>query len=213
VTPGRARARPAAALRLALVGAIFFLSGFPALVYQLVWQRSLFTIYGINIESVTVVVTGFMLGLGLGSLLGGVLSRLRPLPLLVMFAAIELGIGAFGINSLDLFAAVGAATIHSSPLVLKAAPLLLLLVPTLLMGATLPILVMHLVERSGNVGNAVGLLYFLNTLGSAVALRRHKMFGDSVATFRHEDPQGVGRVGRGAGRRDIPGSRFASRAI
>ena len=40
----------------------FFVSGFPALLYQIVWQRALFTIYGVNIESVTMVVTAFMLG-------------------------------------------------------------------------------------------------------------------------------------------------------
>src|SRR5450756_915806 len=54
---------------------LFFLSGFPALLYQVVWQRALFTIYGVNIESVTVIVTVFMLGLGLGSLAGGWLSK------------------------------------------------------------------------------------------------------------------------------------------
>src|SRR5262252_2519141 len=53
----------------------FFVSGFPALLYQIVWQRALFTLYGVNIESVTMVVTAFMVGLGLGSLLGGVVSR------------------------------------------------------------------------------------------------------------------------------------------
>jgi spermidine synthase len=156
-------------LTMALICVVFFISGFPALVYQLIWQRSLFIIYGINIESVTIVVTGFMLGLGLGSLFGGFLSKHKPLPLLVMFGCIELGIGAFGSYSLELFHTVGVATLHSSPFVLKVAPLLLLLVPTLLMGSTLPILVMYLVERSGNVGKSVGLLYFLNTLGSAIA--------------------------------------------
>jgi predicted membrane-bound spermidine synthase len=45
----------------------------------------------------------------------------------------------------------------------------ILLVPTLGMGATLPILVAHHVRRSGNVGTAVGGLYFVNTLGSAAA--------------------------------------------
>jgi hypothetical protein len=40
---------------------LFFLSGFPALLYQIVWQRPLFAIYGVNIESVTVVVSAFML--------------------------------------------------------------------------------------------------------------------------------------------------------
>src|SRR3977135_2333362 len=59
---------------------LFFISGFPALIYQIVWQRALFTIYGVNIESVTLVVSAFMLGLGLGSLLGGVWSRTPRLP-------------------------------------------------------------------------------------------------------------------------------------
>ena len=63
------RARPRAAF-----GFAFFWSGFSALIYQITWQRSLFTIFGINVEAVTVVVTGFLLGLGFGSLLGGRLS-------------------------------------------------------------------------------------------------------------------------------------------
>lgn len=50
---------------------LFFVSGAAALLYQVVWQRTLFAIYGINVESVTMVVTAFMLGLGLGSLAGG----------------------------------------------------------------------------------------------------------------------------------------------
>src|SRR3954471_2621992 len=153
---------------LAVICAIFFSSGIPALIYQLVWQRSLFTIYGINVESVTVVVTGFMLGLGIGSFAGGRLSRLR-LPLLGVFAAVELGIGVFGYFSLGLFHAVGALTLQLSAPLTALFTFLLVLVPTLLMGATMPLLTAHLVKRSGNVGRSVGLLYFVNTLGSAFA--------------------------------------------
>ena len=83
--------------------AVFLLSGFAALVYQVVWQRALFTIFGVNIESVTLVVTAFMLGLGLGSLAGGALSKRGSRELLLWFSAIELGIGIFGAISLDLF--------------------------------------------------------------------------------------------------------------
>src|SRR5580693_10096639 len=54
-----------------LLSALFLCSGMPALIYQVVWQRVLFSIYGVNAESVAVVVSAFMLGLGLGSLLGG----------------------------------------------------------------------------------------------------------------------------------------------
>ena len=81
----------------------FFISGFPALLYQIVWQRALFTLYGVNIESVTMVVTAFMLGLGLGSLVGGALSRARRLPLLQVFGLVELLIASYGMFSLKTF--------------------------------------------------------------------------------------------------------------
>src|SRR6266853_1821452 len=76
---------------------LFFFSGFPALIYQLTWQRALFRIFGVNIESVTIVVAAFMLGLGLGSLVGGWLSKRRDLPLLPLLAAIESLTAAFGL--------------------------------------------------------------------------------------------------------------------
>ncbi len=49
-----------------LISVLFFFSGMPALIYQIVWQRVLFAIYGVNAESVAVIVSAFMLGLGLG---------------------------------------------------------------------------------------------------------------------------------------------------
>ena len=101
---------------MGLVYLAFFFSGFPALIYQLVWQRSLFTIYGVNIESITVVVTAFMVGLGLGSLLGGAISRNRWVHPLVAFGIFELGIGVFGLASPHLFEIVGAHTLGASAL-------------------------------------------------------------------------------------------------
>ncbi|MBI1792099.1 MAG: spermidine synthase [Acidobacteria bacterium] len=148
---------------------LFFLSGFPALIYQIVWQRALFSIYGVNVESVTVVVSAFMLGLGLGSLAGGRLSRRPNLPLLLVFGGVELGIAAFGLVSLPLFRWVAAFTAGAPALETGAIAFGLVLFPTLLMGATLPLLVAHLVRISGNVGRSVGILYFVNTLGSAAA--------------------------------------------
>src|SRR5215475_12572752 len=93
---------------------IFLLSGFAALLYQVVWQRALYAIYGINIESVTMVVTAFMLGLGLGSLAGGVVSKDARRPVLLYFALVELGIGLFGSISLGVFHAVGEVTLGMS---------------------------------------------------------------------------------------------------
>ena len=159
----------AAQPRSLLAAAIFFVSGFPALIYQLTWQRALFTLYGTNIEAVTVVVAGFLFGLGLGSMAGGRLSRSRSINLLILFGLVELIIGLFGLLSLQMIRFVGAETITLPIAETTAATLTLLFVPTLFMGASLPILAGHLVRQWRNVGQSVGILYCANTAGSAAA--------------------------------------------
>jgi spermidine synthase len=148
---------------------LFFISGFAALLYQIVWQRTLFAIYGINIESVTMVVTAFMLGLGLGSLAGGAISASPKRPTVLLFALVEGAIGLYGFVSLRLFHVVGELTLRASPWVIALVTFLMVLLPTMLMGSTLPLLVAHFTRRSRNVGVSVGTLYFVNTLGSALA--------------------------------------------
>jgi spermidine synthase len=158
---------------------LFFFSGFPALLYQVVWQRALFTIYGVNIESVTAIVTVFMLGLGLGSLAGGRLSKRPATALSLLFGVIELGIAIFGLVSLKLFYAAASLTAGMPATQTGIVTFLLLFVPTMLMGSTLPLLVAHLVRFNGNVGESVGSLYAVNTFGSAAAcfLAAHVLMG------------------------------------
>lgn len=163
---------------------LFFLSGFPALLYQIVWQRALFTLYGVNIEAVTMIVTVFMLGLGLGSLAGGWLSMRKGMRLLLAFGLIEFSVGSFGAASLWLFHRIGSFTAGASTTATGFIAFALLLVPTVLMGSTLPLLVEHFVRRSGNVGESVGLLYSVNTFGSAgacfaAALLLMRLLGES----------------------------------
>jgi spermidine synthase len=156
--------------------ALFFTSGFPALLYQIVWQRALFTIYGVNIQSVTVIVTVFMIGLGIGSLAGGRLSTVRTVNSLRAFGCIEICIGIFGAFSLALFHSAARIAAGTSTLSTGAISFMLLLIPTLLMGSTLPLLVAFLVRTNENVGESVGSLYSVNTLGSAVACFLASMF-------------------------------------
>ena len=155
---------------------LFFVSGFPALLYQIVWQRALFTIYGVNIQSVTVIVTVFMLGLGLGSLAGGKLSAAPGIRCLRAFGLIESSVGIFGVGSLPLFHRVAQFTAGQSIAVTGVTTFLLLLVPTLLMGSTLPLLVAYFVRRTANVGDSVGSLYAVNTFGSGVACYAAALF-------------------------------------
>jgi len=147
---------------------LFLVSGVAALIYQVCWQRLLFESVGVDIESVTIIVSTFMLGLGLGALVGGELADRYPQRTLELFALIELATGAFGVCSPWLIRASGAATVHASLPTIAIANFGLLLVPTTLMGATLPVLVAHVVRTFRNLGVSVGVLYFSNTLGAAL---------------------------------------------
>ncbi|MBY0238050.1 MAG: fused MFS/spermidine synthase [Burkholderiaceae bacterium] len=147
---------------------VFFLSGVSALIYQVAWQRLLFGAFGVDIESITIIVSTFMLGLGCGALAGGQLADRLGHRTVELFALCELGIGLFGLASTVLIPAVGARFLHSSLPVIAAANFLLILVPASLMGATLPMLVAHLFRGNANVGLSIGSLYWANTMGAAL---------------------------------------------
>ncbi|MBK8092675.1 MAG: spermidine synthase [Verrucomicrobiaceae bacterium] len=151
-----------------LLHGVFVLSGVSALIYQLVWQRALLMIYGSNSESVAMVVAAFLSGLGIGSLVGGWVSKWPRVPLVALFGAAELGVGAYGLISLKLFDAVGSRTAEWGQLGTGLAAFALVFLPTLLMGATLPLLVAHQVRETAHVGASVSRLYFVNTLGAAL---------------------------------------------
>ncbi len=148
---------------------LFLISGFAALIYQIVWQRTLFAAFGVNIESTTIIVCLFMFGLGIGSFVGGHLSSRYPDHAPLLFLISELGIGLFGLASLPLIHLITRLTLHGSLFTISLATFSLLAIPTLFMGATLPILVNHLHRYLHNVGQTVGILYCINTLGSAIA--------------------------------------------
>lgn len=149
------------------VAAAFFLSGFAALVYQLAWQRLLFVVVGVDIESVTIIVSTFMLGLGVGAVLGGQLADRWPHRILAAFCVFEALIALYGLASVDLLQACATLFAGLSRPAAAALSFALLILPTVCMGATLPMLVAHGWQRSGNVGVSTGTLYFINTLGAA----------------------------------------------
>ena len=152
----------------AVLHVVFVLSGIAALLYQLIWQRSLLVLYGSNTESVAMIVSAFLVGLGIGSLAGGLVSRRRGVQLVLIFSTAELLIGCYGLLSLDLFHWVGDITLRAGTLETGILAFALLLVPTTLMGATLPLLVAFRVHVAGHVGRSVSWLYFVNTLGASI---------------------------------------------
>ena len=133
---------------VALAGLLFFLSGAAALVYQVAWQRLLALHSGVGLYSVAMIVAAFMAGLGIGSHLGGRLStRLDGGRALGAFAALELGISVFGAVSTWLYydwLYPWAVHLPSPSWQAGLLHLLALLPPTVLMGMSLPLSLIHI---------------------------------------------------------------------
>lgn len=151
-----------------LVAITFFASGCAALIYQISWQRYLFTGLGVDIDSVTLIVSTFMLGIGIGGALGGWLADCLPRGRLKMYGLAELVLAFIGALSPMSFEFVqslsGLGWSYGSVGVMAVA---LILVPTTIMGTTLPLLTLYFDESLANVGVSVGMLYFFNTMGAA----------------------------------------------
>ncbi len=147
---------------------LFLLSGAAGLVYQVTWQRLLFAAFGSDLASVTLIVSAFMAGLGLGALAGGAAADRWPARALHLFAGCEALIGLYGLASPAILLWGGHAFVAAPMPVVGLVNFGLVLLPALLMGATLPVLVSHVARRWRNVGRATGQLYAVNTFGAAL---------------------------------------------
>ena len=151
---------------------VFFASGFAALAYQIVWQRLLAFLSGADVFSVTLIVSAFMAGLGLGSLAGGHLAdRLSFRGRFRAFALAEAAIAAFALVSVPLLYDVLYRRLAPRASPWSFVGLLLfavLLWPTFLMGLSLPLLARALTETPAASARRIGSLYGWNTLGAAL---------------------------------------------
>lgn len=152
---------------------VFFFSGFAALIYQVIWQRWLVFYTGISSVSISLIVSAFMAGLGLGYLVGGQIADKAKVnrPIMYFFVA-EMGIGLFALFSKTLFYdwLYSAQLLQgSSNLQVYGLLFLLLLFPTFLMGLSLPLLSKAFDSKAiSTQANFISLLYFTNTLGAAM---------------------------------------------
>jgi spermidine synthase len=154
------------------VALLFFLSGFAALAYQVAWQRLLVVFAGGDVLSITIIVTAFMAGLGLGSLAGGVVAdRVTARRNLLLFGIAETLIALFGLCSRWLLYDVlyqRLGGIAESRVLTALVLVTVLLMPTLLMGMSLPLLARAVIRRVPEAAVRTGRLYGLNTLGAAL---------------------------------------------
>ncbi|GAB4333606.1 MAG: hypothetical protein Kow0099_05450 [Candidatus Abyssubacteria bacterium] len=160
---------------LAVFFLLFFLSGACALIYEITWTRRLTLIFGNTVYSVSTVLVAFMGGLALGSIwFGGLVDKSRNHIRIYGFLEIGIGVSALLVplvlGALDPGYRILYREIGSSPYWMSIARFVLstavLIVPTTMMGATLPVLSKVIVRRIEQRGLGIGTLYSINTLGA-----------------------------------------------
>ena len=177
MNPSLTNKRPALGAALA-ISLLFIATGTSSLVYQVVWQRYLINIFGATIYSVSTVLAAFMGGLALGSFLFGRFADRTRHRHLAVYGVLEIAVGIFALlvpfllKILDpvfhgLYAALGVNFLLYS-VVRFVLVFLILLLPTTMMGGTLPILSKFLSPDGGGAGLRIGLLYAVNTLGAVL---------------------------------------------
>ena len=163
-----------------LIYTVFFATGISGLMYEVVWLRMLARITGVTLYATATVLAAYMSGLALGSfvlgrladkrrdelrvyalleLLVGVTALLVPVILPALIPVCQFVYGASGDNARRVTTTVQAALCF-----------LVLLIPTTMMGGTLPVLTACLAKRETRLGKNLSLLYGLNTLGAVVGV-------------------------------------------
>jgi spermidine synthase len=168
--------KAAISLKLVLVGVIL-LSGTSALINQIVWIRKFGLVFGVDVYTMGTVLSAFMAGLALGSLIFGRLvdKAVNPLKL---FLTLEFGIGLFAIlfpytfkwliqAYIPVIQKLGISS-NAEQFVKFAFSFLYLLIPTTLMGGTLPVILKFFVKQLRNLGWNVSNLYAVNNLGAVI---------------------------------------------
>lgn len=159
-----------------LILAFFFLTGLTGLAYELVWIRLLILSFGSTQFAITTVLAVFMAGLAAGSVIFGRIVDKCPYPLKI-YGIIEIILGIYCLLSPLIFHWVRDLYLAAAPITAGASfradfeptqfvfSLLVLIIPTTLMGGTLPALVKYL-AKSEKIGFNIALPYAINTLGA-----------------------------------------------
>jgi spermidine synthase len=160
---------------LATLSVLLFCSGASALIYQVLWLRALGWVFGVTVYAASSVWASFMAGLAIGSLVSGRVGDRVRTPLF-WFGCAELLIGATASSSPFVLQALHRGYVLAYPslphhlaaltVVRFLIAFAVLIVPTAMMGATLPLVVKSLAFRGGRLGERVGVLYGSNTAGA-----------------------------------------------
>jgi spermidine synthase len=163
-----------------LIYLLFLFSGLAGLIYEIVWGRLLMLTFGNTTQSMVAVITAFLGGLGLGSLIAGRISdRFEAKRLIQIYALLEVGVGLTAAATLLLLPLIrtvyasfsDGSTVSAGLLVTKfLLAVAVLIVPTTLMGGTLPVLSRWVNLQHRGLAAAVSWLYAFNTLGATLGV-------------------------------------------
>lgn len=153
----------------------FFISGASALVYQILWLKKLTLIFGSTTLAVATILASFMGGLALGSFIMAH-KAFQINRVIFVYAILEICIGLYAIFIPFIFDCTDiiyrsiwplTGEIYYVSIILRfVLVLVVLIIPTTLMGATLPLLVKYCIDKDDVIIKYVSLLYGINTLGA-----------------------------------------------
>jgi spermidine synthase len=162
-----------------LIYAMFFLSGISGLIYETVWLRILSRILGNTVYATSVILAAFMAGLAIGSFVLGKISAPEK-DNLRLYALLETGIAVSALALLPVFShltpvykwiyALASGQRLALTLCQSLIMTALLLVPTCLMGGTLPVLSAFIKSNHRDLKGRIGILYGFNTLGAVIGV-------------------------------------------
>lgn len=157
----------------------FLFSGISSLIFQVVWIRLLGLVFGTSHFAIATVLTAFMSGLALGAWFTGRLSDKHQANFLRGYGLLEILVGIYGLftpifisylmQQYAYFYQNFSPNFYLFSLLRFAVLFVFLLPPTVMMGATLPLLCKFLTQKNNqNIGQKIGVLYGINTFGAVL---------------------------------------------
>jgi len=158
-----------------IIFAFFFLSGFSSLVFEILWEKMLRQVFGTTSFALSTLLTAFMGGMALGSWICSKYADELDRPLRV-YGFLEGGIGLYALvvpAALDYLPTLYDAIFdfylndfYLFSLLRFVAAFAILIVPTTMMGATLPVVSQWVSRRKRLFQGSIGFLYGINTFGA-----------------------------------------------
>lgn len=160
---------------LRLVALCFVLSGATGLIYEVLWARMLGLVFGATTVAISTVLAAFMGGLAIGSALAGRIGAKIARPIRA-YGILEIGIAIYALAVPFIFTLVDdlyfvlwnkfSPSFYVFSLLRFFLSGLLLLIPTTLMGATLPVLSAALLRSQKTPTTSITKLYTRNLVGA-----------------------------------------------